>query len=473
MICDFHQNDLKLFSQLVCFVVKRLTFCRLHLHCDIHYNQIMKRLFYKVLIPTLLIFALTGCIASPEANPDGAITDPAAVATSDGDDSQSESSAATDGNSSVALDLASQIAKQPLSELLPKDSAFSILFVNVGKADAAILRFGEHTVLIDTGSKESAPQLLAGLNALNVTSIDAVFLTHSHSDHIGGLDALAANFSIPMVYSPFFSEKDKNDTGKIVKRAEKLGLPHKELLEDDMIPITDSISFTVLGPLELDEQDDNDNSLVLQFTYGGKTFLFVGDMQFSEEQTIIDNGTSLKSDLLKVGNHGNPDATGEDFSVLVSPSIGIISTNTTEDTDSANPRVFSSLSMADVFVTQSFPLGILLTLDDAGEINLSNPTDEASPIAVSIEQIDAEQQLISLLNYGSPVDLSGCILFSVRSGAALRFPQGTVLGAGESLAIGEGQSLLFANEDKPLNKKKANTVQLFSPLGTLISELAE
>lgn len=461
------------FSQPVCIGAICNCFQRLHPHCGIHYNQIMKRLFYKVLIPILLVFSLAGCVTSPEANPDGAIIDPDEVAKSDGDDSQSESATATSGDTTAPLDLASQIAKQPLSELLPEDNVFSILFVNVGKADAAILRFGEHTVLIDTGSKESAPQLLAGLNALNVTSIDAIFLTHSHSDHIGGLDALAANYTIPMVYSPFFSEKDKNDTGKIVKRAEKLGLPHKELNAGDVITIADGVSFSVLGPLALNEQNDNDNSLVLQFTYGGKTFLFVGDMQFTEEQTIINSGVSLKSDLLKVGNHGNPDATGEDFSVLVSPSIAVISTNTNEDADSANPRVFSALSMADVFVTQNFSLGILLTLDDAGDINLSNPEQDESPLSVTVEQIDAEQQLISLVNNGSSVDLSGCILFSVRSGAALRFPHGTVLGAGESLVIGEGQSLFFANEDKPLNKKKSNTVQLFSPLGALISELAE
>ncbi|MEZ4628590.1 MAG: hypothetical protein R2912_11080 [Eubacteriales bacterium] len=52
---------------------------------------------------------------------------------------------------------------------------------------------------------------------------------------------------------------------------------------------------------------------MLRFDYGGKSFLFTGDMQFAEEQEIIASGAVLKSDVLKVGNHGNPDATGDDF----------------------------------------------------------------------------------------------------------------------------------------------------------------
>ena len=75
-----------------------------------------------------------------------------------------------------------------MQELLPGGETFAMLFVSVGKADACILRFGDAVVLIDTGSESSVPQLIAGLNALNVTKIDAVFITHSHSDHIGGLE---------------------------------------------------------------------------------------------------------------------------------------------------------------------------------------------------------------------------------------------------------------------------------------------
>lgn len=358
-----------------------------------------------------------------------------------------------------------------LEEVLPSKGGFALLYVNVGKADAAILRVGDTTVLIDTGSAESAPQLIAGLNALGVSSIDGVFITHSHGDHLGGLDALAANYSISVVYSPFFSEPDKNGVSKIVKRAEKLGLPHRELQAGESIPVADGVSFDVLGPLSLNKEDDNDNSLVLRFSYYNQTFLFAGDMQFAEEQELIDSGADLRADVLKVANHGNPDATGESFASLVSPSYAVISTDTQADTDSANARVTTALASSMIFLTQDFPLGLLVTFDSPDTILLSNPARKDSALDVSIQSIDAEAQAVTLENNGSSdADLSGCILFSVRSDALLRFPEGTRLPAGQTLTIGANGEVAFPNEDKPLSKKKTNTVTLYDSLGTRLAQ---
>ncbi len=353
------------------------------------------------------------------------------------------------------------------------EDGFAILFVNVGKADAAILRFGDTAVLIDTGTAESVPRLIAGFNALDISQIDAVFITHSHSDHLGGLAALSANYAIPVVYSPYYAETDKNGVGKIVKRAEKLGLAHQELKAGDTVAITDSVSFSVIGPLLLNEDDDNDNSLVLQFTYGGHTFLFTGDMQFPEEQTLIDAGVFLKSDVLKVGNHGNPDATGDDFGALVSPALAVISTDTAVDTDSANPRVYAALQSAKIVVTQDYPIGVLLTLDRAGALSLSSPARSMDAARISVSSLDVQTQTVTLTNDGGErADLSGYTLFCARSDAALRFPEGTTLDAGESLVVG-GASLPFPGEEKPLSKKKTNTVSLFDRLGSLISKLEQ
>lgn len=444
---------------------------RLQRHLRFLYNRDMKqklslhltRWFSRAAAFMLCVALLTACSAAPEA------LDPDVLAD---EDSSSESSS-VETLETIPPERVMDVTAQPIESLLSADG-FAILFVNVGKADAAIIRFGETAILIDTGSAESAPQLLAGLNALGISKIDKVFITHSHSDHLGGLDALSANVTIPMVYSAFFAEADKNGVGKIVKRAEKLGLNHKELMAGDVVSVTDDVSFAVLGPLSLNEDDDNDNSLVLQFSYGGKTFLFTGDMQFIEEEAILDSGVSLKSDVLKVGNHGNPDATGDAFGAQVSPAFAVISTNTAEDTDSANPRVYAALPSAQIAVTQEYPIGVLLTLSASGEIVLANPAREAAQSMLVISEFDVEKQTVTLFNSTvAPADLSGMILFSVRSDAALRFPEGTLLGAGETLVIGESGALSFPGEDKPLSKKKDNTVILYNRLGALVSKLEQ
>lgn len=421
------------------------------------------RNFSRALLLFLCLALFAGCTAAPSGDSEDVLTD-----------ADAPSSASDSGSTqTVSPDRMLTLSAEPIDQL-STENAFEILYVNVGKADAAILRFGETAVLIDTGSAESAPQLIAGLNTLGITKISAVFITHSHSDHLGGLIALSANYDIPMVYSPFYSEQDKNGTSKIVKRAEKLNLQHQELVAGDVVPITDDVRFTVLGPLSLNEGDDNDNSLVLRFSYGGKTFLFVGDMQFAEEQAIISSGANLKSDVLKVGNHGNPDATGDDFGALVSPNTAIISTNTMVDTDSANPRVYAALPNAQIVVTQDFPIGVLLTLDDSGAISLHNPARQPSNVSVSVDSFDVQAQTITLTNNGAEaVDLSGMILLSVRSDATLRFPDGTSLAAGAQLIIGAGGNFVFSAEDKPLSKKKDNTVMLYDRLGSLVSKLEQ
>jgi 7,8-dihydropterin-6-yl-methyl-4-(beta-D-ribofuranosyl)aminobenzene 5'-phosphate synthase len=55
---------------------------------------------------------------------------------------------------------------------------------------ACLVETDGHTLLFDTGAKGSI--LLGNMEKLNIdpTAIDAVFISHSHWDHIGGLDDL-------------------------------------------------------------------------------------------------------------------------------------------------------------------------------------------------------------------------------------------------------------------------------------------
>ncbi len=67
---------------------------------------------------------------------------------------------------------------------------------------AALVEYGSHTLLFDTGSSGSI--LVDNMQQLNVDprSVEAVIISHEHSDHTGGLQALLDTGAQPTVYAP-------------------------------------------------------------------------------------------------------------------------------------------------------------------------------------------------------------------------------------------------------------------------------
>ncbi len=246
-----------------------------------------------------------------------------------------------------------------------EDMALSLYAINVRKADALLLRSGSTAYLIDTGTEDSFPALLKTLEEEGITHLDGVILTHTHTDHAGGLEyVLGSDIKVDQVYaSGYYNKKEKKHPA--VKALKDTGKDPVWLLSGDSLPL-DGGTLEVLGPLEHDEEKEDNNSLVLLATGGGGTMLLTGDMEFPEEQSLLDAGLIPQVDILKVGNHGEGDATGEDLIAAVRPKAAVISTNTEDEPDTPDPRVMSLLKKygVTVYQTQETEHGVLITLKD-------------------------------------------------------------------------------------------------------------
>ena len=247
----------------------------------------------------------------------------------------------------------------------------SVSYINIGKGDAILVQVDGNNYLIDTGLEEQSEVLLNALKTKGVDKLEGLFITHTHKDHIGGVNAVANAYDIDKMYRAEISENKKNGENKIDNLASENFLPLVKLKAGDKVELADGVYFDVLGPLVLNEDDDNDNSLVMKLVINGKTFLFTGDMQFAEEQTLMDAGVDLSADILKVGNHGNKDATSDEFAQAVSPEYSIISTDTTVDTNSASKRVRKALSESTIYVTEEYEGGITFTILENGDIDIT------------------------------------------------------------------------------------------------------
>ena len=244
----------------------------------------------------------------------------------------------------------------------------SLYAINVGKADALLLRSGSTAYLIDTGTEESYPALENALREEGITHLDGVILTHTHKDHAGGLEQLLdSGIEIGQVYaSGYYNRKEKKHPA--VKALKDTGRETVWLLSGDSLPL-DGGTLEVLGPLVHDEEKENNNSLVLLATGGGGTMLLAGDMEFPEEKTLLDAGLVPHADVLKVGNHGNPDASGADFLAAVSPRAAVFTTDSREEPDTPAVRIVNWLRNhgTAIYQTQETENGVLITLRD-GEI---------------------------------------------------------------------------------------------------------
>ena len=349
--------------------------------------------------------------------------------------------------------------------------ALSVLFINVGEADAILLRYDGKAFLIDTGDKASVPGLFGALNLFGVDRLNGVFLTHTHADHLGGLEALARHYGIDMLYSAVFSINKKNGKNKIEELARELSLPLRKLRTGERVPFSNNISFHVLGPVVFNAEDDNDNSLVLKVDAFGRSLLFVGDMQFPGEDALLRSGAELDADVLKVGNHGNPDATSEQFADAVSPWAAVISTDRLEDSDSANERVIAALRSAHVFITENFTCGVLVTVGADGSIRASNPKPPAALEGVSLAGINRNAQTVTVTNDGPDADISGVMILSWRGSEVFLFPKGALLQSGQSVSVSSkpGADYTWPDETKVWHQEKDDSAFLYDRFGNFLS----
>ena len=163
--------------------------------------------------------------------------------------------------------------------------ALSLYAINVGKADALLLRSGKTAYLIDTGTEDSWPALKKALLAEGVIKLDGVILTHTHKDHVGGLEYLLdSEIEVGQIYaSGYFKKKEKKHPAVIAAKAKNRTVTF--LYGGDTLPL-DGGTLEVLGPVE-EAEEENNNSLVLLAAGGGGTMLLAGDMEFPEEQSLL------------------------------------------------------------------------------------------------------------------------------------------------------------------------------------------
>ena len=229
---------------------------------------------------------------------------------------------------------------------LPVKSSFSIHFIDVGQADAALIECDGHYMLIDGGNKADSNVIYSVLKKADVKKLDIVVGTHAHEDHIGGLPGAFQYASADITLCPV-KNYESNAFKDFVKYADQKGGGITVPKVGNTYSLG-SATVTILGVNG--GSDTNDTSIVMRIDYGKTSFVFTGDAERAAEQAILNSNTNLKATVLKVGHHGSDTSTTYPFLREIMPDYAVISVGKDNAYGHPTDDTLSRLRDADVKV---------------------------------------------------------------------------------------------------------------------------
>jgi competence protein ComEC len=233
----------------------------------------------------------------------------------------------------------------------------SFTFLDVGEGDSIAIRFPDNRIwLLDAGGLRK-PQFPGNdANAFDVgeavvsrylwfgwtTKLDRLVLSHTDSDHAGGLPAIMRNFRIAELnYTPSGADGAILDNIVGIANEKRIRVNARQAGMEETLGM--ATVRTIHPAMDSRQGSANENSLVLQFAFKRFTALLTGDLEKSGEWAVLSQPNVLRGDLLKVGHHGSRFGTSDAFLDRVQPRWAIVSVGRNNPFGHPSPEALARL----------------------------------------------------------------------------------------------------------------------------------
>jgi competence protein ComEC len=212
------------------------------------------------------------------------------------------------------------------NQSLPADyQHLTIHIIDVGNADAILIKNGDRSMLIDAGENGDGDDVVAFLRRQGVQTLDYAIATHPDADHIGGMDVVINEIPVSkfiMSIMPAGITPTTKTYIDLLKALDQNNLKITKAAPGESYMLGGS-RFTILGPVaEFDST--NDMSVICRLEFGKQRFLFMGDAEKCAENSLLESNTDLKADFIKLGHHGSDTSSQMAFLKAVNPRYAVI-----------------------------------------------------------------------------------------------------------------------------------------------------
>ena len=206
----------------------------------------------------------------------------------------------------------------------PFENAEHVLRVdvlNVGDADATLLRMDDTVILIDTGESNDSFTVSQKLDEHGITTIDYLIISHYDNDHIGAASQILQNYTVKQVYMPDYVRKSSLYSRMMSTLDALSGKTAVRRLHNEDVRI--ELSFgslwinatglyqagQELGSDDSHALEENNYSLITSVYFGDTALLFAGDAENDRIKEFSDRLSDAECayDFIKIPHHGGFD----------------------------------------------------------------------------------------------------------------------------------------------------------------------
>jgi len=259
----------------------------------------------------------------------------------------------------------------------PGDGRLRITFLDVGQGDAILVELPEGRRLLVDGGPAGAHRLDVGERVVApylwnrpAAGVDAVAVTHSDTDHSGGLRAVLTRFRVGELWENGRWGPGSEET---LRAAERSGACRRTLVAGQRIWLGSAL-VTVLNPdgtLPLDEpapDGENEQSLVLRLDWRGFSLLLTGDLGRPGEERVLASHAPVRALALKVGHHGSRFSSTGEFLAATRPAVAVISVGARNPFRHPTPDALARLEAAGARIYRTDADGAVILETDGASL---------------------------------------------------------------------------------------------------------
>ena len=190
-----------------------------------------------------------------------------------------------------------------------------------------------HAVLLDVTRSENLNALLAALSGAGVDTIDAIFISHWHTDHYENLTDLATYYDLSE--TKIYLARPST----LLPDSANLYAQFTAIYGDNAITPTNGSEYTHIGMkftcyncsdadisyYEANSTDYNDCSMIIYAEYLNNRYCYTADVATVAQQRCIDQGYIKPSQFVTVPHHGYNTSNVYSFIKDLAPEAGYIS----------------------------------------------------------------------------------------------------------------------------------------------------